>query len=527
MSQPIAYNRAYSFTSFQTNNPTTPLPGNQVDVELNAIKATLDQILTNIAVIQNDDTTLKNLSVGVNQMSAAVAAGFNPPKTWVTGTAYTASPSSTVFNSSKIYICLISHTAGVFATDLAAAKWQLILDLTTIPITAASQVSYVPTGGIAATDVQAALTELDTEKAAVSHTHAASAISDSTAAGRSMLTAANVAAQQALLGLGALAYLSSVPFTSADTTFALTGDISPAALAADTNDWAPTSLSSSSVIRVSASSAIKLTGLSGGADGRVLVLHNVGSNTITLTANDTASAAANRFDLSRAHLLQSKQSLALQYDSTSSLWRLLVRQPVTPDIQPLTSGTAATYTTPVGALYLHVRMVGPGAGGGAAITNAGSTPSADTSFGTWTAVKGSGGPSGSGAAIGGAGGTGGTDGTGTKIARVDGQRGGGSKAGAVPAGAGGNSFFGGAGAAIADTGNTAATNSGSGGSGGADGTANAGGGGGSGEFVEFIIPSPATTYTYTVPAGGAGGTVGTKAGGAGAAARIEVVAHFQ
>ena len=49
-------------------------------------------------------------------------------------------------------------------------------------------------------DAQTSLQALDTGKAATSHTHPSSAISDSTAAGRALLTAADVNAQNVLLG---------------------------------------------------------------------------------------------------------------------------------------------------------------------------------------------------------------------------------------------------------------------------------------------------------------------------------------
>ena len=52
MSQPQPFSRSYSFTNFQAANPTTPLPGSAVDVEFNNVKATLDQVLTNLALIQ-------------------------------------------------------------------------------------------------------------------------------------------------------------------------------------------------------------------------------------------------------------------------------------------------------------------------------------------------------------------------------------------------------------------------------------------------------------------------------------------
>lgn len=65
--------------------------------------------------------------VTVNYMGATGAAPWATPAAWVTATAYTATaPRSVVTNGGSSYVCLVSHTAGTFATDLAAAKWLLI-----------------------------------------------------------------------------------------------------------------------------------------------------------------------------------------------------------------------------------------------------------------------------------------------------------------------------------------------------------------------------------------------------------------
>jgi hypothetical protein len=92
----------------------------------------------------------------------------------------------------------------------------------------ASQITNVPAGNIAATDVQAAIAELDTEKQPVDAeltaiaglTSAAdkvpyftgsgtAALADLTSAGRALLDDANVAAQRTTLGLGTVATLAS------------------------------------------------------------------------------------------------------------------------------------------------------------------------------------------------------------------------------------------------------------------------------------------------------------------------------
>jgi hypothetical protein len=130
MAQPTQYSRAFNFENYQASSPSDPLPGDQVDLELNRIKQTLDQVLDNIALIQRDDGEIANETVGFDQFKAEVSIGFNPPSAWSTATNYAAR--DTVFISAKFYICEVSHTSGVFATDLAAGKWTEIADLSSV-----------------------------------------------------------------------------------------------------------------------------------------------------------------------------------------------------------------------------------------------------------------------------------------------------------------------------------------------------------------------------------------------------------
>ncbi len=102
----------------------------------------------------------------------------------------------------------------------------------------------------------------------------------------------------------------------------LTGDITPAQITANTDDYSPTGLSTASVLRLSTDASRDLTGIQGGADGRVLVLHNVGSFDVVLK-DDATSTAANRFQLNADITVAPNQSTVIQYDSTSSRWRVI------------------------------------------------------------------------------------------------------------------------------------------------------------------------------------------------------------
>lgn len=127
MAQPPDYTRQADFSAFAAANPATPLSGVSLDAELNRIKATVDAILTNIALIQRDDGDLANLSVGVDQLRPDVDFAISTVADWTTATLYR--PRAGVFESSILYRCLVRHTSGTFATDLAAGYWAVVVDL--------------------------------------------------------------------------------------------------------------------------------------------------------------------------------------------------------------------------------------------------------------------------------------------------------------------------------------------------------------------------------------------------------------
>jgi hypothetical protein len=68
MPQPTPYERGHSFTDWSAQHPADPQPGADLDAEFDNIELTLDQILTNLALIQRDDGDLANSSVGLDQL---------------------------------------------------------------------------------------------------------------------------------------------------------------------------------------------------------------------------------------------------------------------------------------------------------------------------------------------------------------------------------------------------------------------------------------------------------------------------
>lgn len=68
MTQPTPFDRGYSFTDYQSSNPSAPPPGPKLDNELDRAAETFSDILRNLALIQRDDGQLKDASVGVDQL---------------------------------------------------------------------------------------------------------------------------------------------------------------------------------------------------------------------------------------------------------------------------------------------------------------------------------------------------------------------------------------------------------------------------------------------------------------------------
>ena len=102
----------------------------------------------------------------------------------------------------------------------------------------------------------------------------------------------------------------------------LTGSASPAQLTANANDYAPAGFASAAVLRLESDVPRTITGLAGGAAGRMVWLTNVGSQTISLATESSASSAANRFAFGASGFdLPAGGSLSIWYDTTSSRWR--------------------------------------------------------------------------------------------------------------------------------------------------------------------------------------------------------------
>ena len=132
MAQPRTYTQTTTFTDHSTVAPDDPHSGADLDVEFVEVKQTLDDLNTNIALLQRDDGKLSNQVVHKDSFDqdalalvGATGSGFNSRGDWATATAYVAG--DLVTNNDATYLATAaSHTSGAtFAGDSAAQCQQI------------------------------------------------------------------------------------------------------------------------------------------------------------------------------------------------------------------------------------------------------------------------------------------------------------------------------------------------------------------------------------------------------------------
>lgn len=131
---------------------------------------------------------------------------------------------------------------------------------------------------------------------------------------------------------------SAIAAVTFGSTISLTSISTPSTITADTNDYFVAA--GVNLVRLASDANRTLTGLTNGSSGRLLTLHNVGSYSIYLSGENASSSSANRFGLSSTTLeIKSNSAVLLQYDATSSRWRVLGGAGGSSNASELVSGT--------------------------------------------------------------------------------------------------------------------------------------------------------------------------------------------
>jgi hypothetical protein len=141
------------------------------------------------------------------------------------------------------------------------------------------------------------------------------------------LTTSNVATATALATARAINGVNfngsaAITLTTMPDQFLLTGR-ADSTIAADQNNYAPTGATTASEIFIDGGASDRnITGLAGGAAGRILGIVNKGTtNSLVLKNSSASSTSTNRFLFPADVTLPPNTALVLRYDGTSSRWR--------------------------------------------------------------------------------------------------------------------------------------------------------------------------------------------------------------
>lgn len=90
------------------------------------------------------------------------------------------------------------------------------------------------------------------------------------------------------------------------------------------NNFNPSGMSTANTLRITSTGTQSITGMANGSAERIYVLHNVGSGTIRLISQSSASTAANRFALSSDTVNITPNGVMIaKYDSLASRWNVM------------------------------------------------------------------------------------------------------------------------------------------------------------------------------------------------------------
>jgi hypothetical protein len=133
MADPVKYTQNYDFSDFAEDNPSSPLPGDRVDIELAEIETSISDIVEAIKSVRRSDGRLKNNSVGPDQLSAALSIGFTMAGTWAEGTVYGAGDGVT--KGTTFYKARVANTATTLnAPDVDSATWMSLFTMEALAV---------------------------------------------------------------------------------------------------------------------------------------------------------------------------------------------------------------------------------------------------------------------------------------------------------------------------------------------------------------------------------------------------------
>lgn len=211
MAAPQPYDRQYSFSTYQAQHPSDPLPGDELDAELNAVKASLDETQANLGIIQRTDGQLANQSVGLDQLKPEMSVGVAAAVPWAASTYFAANAS--VFYGLVLYRCITSHTS---TGSFDVSKFLALADLSSVSFPPGGVVTNLLADGGVTTPKIADGNVTVGKVGSLAAFSLVGRYSGSSGAGQNITLHSSLAFAGAVLGLSAGAALANLAFTPAN-----------------------------------------------------------------------------------------------------------------------------------------------------------------------------------------------------------------------------------------------------------------------------------------------------------------------
>lgn len=179
MANPSTYAVSYDFSNAQAVNPAAPLSGVALDTELGNIETALASVRAAVLDIRRSDGALKNGIVTLDSLAAPVRAAIGGDVLAYVERAETAKTGAETAEANAETAQAAAETAQAAAVSAKTAAEAARDAAQALAGANAAEIVFTPSGGISSLTVADALLELDTEKSAVGHGHAATEITTS------------------------------------------------------------------------------------------------------------------------------------------------------------------------------------------------------------------------------------------------------------------------------------------------------------------------------------------------------------
>ena len=133
MAVPTKYEPGYSYSGYESANPSLPKPGSQLDNDFAEIAQSIDETVDALSEIRRSDGALANGVVGPDQLSAGLVMGFTVEGEWTDATVYAAADGVTYGTS--FYKARVAHTsAPATRPDLDSTTWAFLFSFDSVAI---------------------------------------------------------------------------------------------------------------------------------------------------------------------------------------------------------------------------------------------------------------------------------------------------------------------------------------------------------------------------------------------------------